>query len=39
MGILVEAHERFDEALEDDFDAKYMVAQKFETWDASTQTR
>lgn len=39
MGILVEAHERFDEALEDDFDAKHVVAQKFETWDASTQTR
>lgn len=39
MEILVEAHERFDEALEDNFDAKHVAAQKFETWDASTQTR
>ena len=33
MEILVEAHERFDEVLEDNFDAKHMATQKFETWE------
>lgn len=33
MEILVEAHERFDEALEDNFDAKHVATQKFETWE------
>ena len=33
MEILVEVHERFDEALEDNFDAKHVATQKFETWE------
>lgn len=33
MEILVEAHERFDEAFEDDFGAKHVAAQKFEIWE------
>ena len=33
MKILVEVHERFDEALEDNFDAKHVPTQKFETWE------
>ena len=31
MEILVEVHERIDEALEDNFDAKHVAGQKFET--------
>ena len=33
MEILVEAHERLDEALEDNFDEKHVATQKFETWE------
>lgn len=33
MEILVEVHERFDEALEGNFDAKHVATQKFETWE------
>lgn len=33
MEILVEAHERLDKALEDNFDAKHVAGQKFETWE------
>ena len=33
MEVLVEAHERFEEALEDNFDAKHVATQKFETWE------
>jgi len=33
MEILVKGHERFDEALKDNFDAKRVAAQKFETWE------
>ena len=33
MEILVEAHQRLDEALEDNFDEKHVATQKFETWE------
>lgn len=33
MEILVKGHERFDEALKDNFDVKRVAVQKFETWE------
>lgn len=33
MEILVEAHERFDEVLEDNLGAKHVATQKFEIWE------
>ena len=33
MEILIKGHERFDKALKDNFDAKHVAAQKFETWE------